>query len=122
MRGERGSVCTVSAGEVRSATLALRRLSRVAFQESAQARVAANLSEWNDLIIDVPSLGGWSPPFLRLTQRLVVHSLVRPLLVIVGQVLSAKMIHAPLAEDNEPVEALLPNRLNKPFNKRIRVR
>ena len=61
-------------------------------------------------------------PFLRRWhQQLVVQALMRPLGMIVFDELAAQVIHVPLAEHHEIVEAFLLDALHEPLDKGRRV-
>jgi hypothetical protein len=48
--------------------------------------------------------------------------LVRAFVVVVGDVLVAQMVEMLLAEDREPIEAFLPDRLDEAFHEGVRIR
>jgi hypothetical protein len=64
----------------------------VAFQQPAQALLAADLRQGHDLVFDLTMLLLRPPALLRPFHRIIAERLVRPFLVVVGQVRSTQMV------------------------------
>jgi hypothetical protein len=101
---------------VRQQDIGAKLLAESSFSRARPSATDSDPDEWNDLF---RRIGRRSSSFLWLVQEFVVQSLVRPLFVVVGQVLSTKMIHVLLAKDDESVEALLADRLYQAFREGI---
>jgi hypothetical protein len=98
------------------------RFAAVAFEQSAEPLFTADFAQRNDLVFQVAAFRFRPAPFLGPTEKPIVDSvpLVRAFLVIVRQVFRAQAIQVLRAEDHEPVEAFLFDRLNEPFHEGIR--
>ena len=108
MRHQCGALRRVDRCSVR---LPLRRLAMVMPQEAAEATAAGDIAQRNQVSLPLSFSATRQ-------QQFVVQALVRPLAMVMLDKLLAQVIHVPLTEDREVIEAFLLNALNETLHER----